>query len=98
MTSRESIASTADSIAGLIGSCGVTDKAEWMHERVRTLRDPNASLEQCHAATRELRRVIPGMNGLTDLYLTPPAGSPYDETQINKVLQDLTEQLYEETR
>jgi hypothetical protein len=73
----------------------LSGQADWLAERLRILDDSATSTESIARVVRELHEVVPGMGGLTDLYLK---GDSREETEAaNAELYRLADQLYELT-
>ena len=64
--------------------------------KLQILTDPSALPRALTEVASQLHALVPGMGGLTDLYLH--ASTPAETETANERLHELTEQLYELTR
>ncbi|HWH25191.1 MAG TPA: hypothetical protein VNT53_00915 [Pseudolysinimonas sp.] len=85
-------------IIDLLEQCGHPDRAEWLRERVTTLKADEAVDDARGQVTEELHSVVLGMGGLMDLSLNPAPGSTYSSESARERLDELADILYDLTR
>ena len=74
---------------------GSAYKSDWLDARRATLEDQHADDAAKLAVLDEIARAIPGMNGLVDEFLRPPAESQVDSAAVNATFAELVQTLYD---
>lgn len=89
---RDATTAVLRSIVALLSPHAPSDKTAWLAERLRLLEDATTPRDVLATTMSELHRVVPGMGGLTDIYLD--AGTPEATERANAELLRLANQLY----
>lgn len=92
---REATTAVLRSIVGLVAKHLPRAQMDWLNERLRLLEDAATPGDVLTTVMSELHRVVPGMGGLTDMYLDE--GTPEASEQANAELRRLATQLYDLT-
>jgi hypothetical protein len=93
---HEHLSAVVQALVDLLRRFELSGQADCLAERLRILDDSATSTDSIAMVVRELHGVVPGMGGLTDLYLR---GDSRVETEAaNAELFRLADQLYELTR
>ena len=85
-------------IIELLTHTGHSDRADWMAERLRTLRDAQATPDAREFVATELHGVVLGMGGLMDMVLRPDDDIGISSVQARDQLDGLADRLYDLTR
>jgi hypothetical protein len=85
-----------DQIIPLLADHGHPDKADWLVAKAALLRDPNLPEVRAWEILHEFHRLVPGMGGLMDLWLTGP--NDEEELGLRKFLRQFGDELYDLTR
>ncbi|CAN5269375.1 hypothetical protein BH09ACT11_BH09ACT11_13060 [soil metagenome] len=78
----ETLAVVVSDIASAVARAGLSNRAAWLQQRAEDLRVGDTDVQE--AARYELRLVLPGMGGLTDIQYVPD-----DRDRVDALIQEM---------
>lgn len=82
----------------LLGRSGYANTADWLAQRLTSLRDPQTTWTDREDVAAELHRHVTGMGGLMDMLPRPDASLGLSRVEAEDKFYGLADQLYDLTK